>query len=117
MLYKPEGMPSFELLSYILSSDLNVISRVLNESAINPNQIFACGDLKQIFSTKLHKSVEIRRVSNDAKNDGNRRGGQYDYNNEQRGNLIFYEGNFNDRFVAVDPDGPNDGDINPLIAQ
>lgn len=46
MLYKPEGLPTFELLSYILDSDLNIISRVINESAINPNSIFACGDLK-----------------------------------------------------------------------
>ena len=31
MLYKPEGQPSFEILSYIIDSDLNVISKVLDE--------------------------------------------------------------------------------------
>ena len=35
MLYKPEGRPSFELLSYIIDSDLNIISKVLGEHAIN----------------------------------------------------------------------------------
>lgn len=31
MLYKPEGRPSFELLSYIMDSDLSVVSKVINE--------------------------------------------------------------------------------------
>ena len=31
MLYKPEGAPSFELLSYIVDSDLNTVAKVLNE--------------------------------------------------------------------------------------
>ena len=62
MLYKPEG-GAFELISYILDSDLEVIRRVLEESTINTNDIFACGDIKQIYSTKVHQSVEIRRVS------------------------------------------------------
>lgn len=46
MLYKPEGRPSFELLSYIIDSDLNTISKVLNEQTIDQNDIFACGDIK-----------------------------------------------------------------------
>lgn len=45
MLYKPEG-GAFELISYILDSDLEVIRRVLEESTINTNDIFACGDIK-----------------------------------------------------------------------
>lgn len=46
MLYKPEGRPSFEVLSYVMDSDLNIISRVIGESAINQNDLFACGDIK-----------------------------------------------------------------------
>lgn len=36
MLYKPEGQPSFELISYVVDSNLETIAKVLNESAINP---------------------------------------------------------------------------------
>lgn len=46
MKYKPEGGPSFELESYIIDSDLEVIRKVLAEGAINSQDIFACGDLK-----------------------------------------------------------------------
>lgn len=46
MIYKPEGQPSFELESYIIDADLDVIRRVLGEGAINTQDIFACGDLK-----------------------------------------------------------------------
>lgn len=31
MLYKPEGRPSFEVTSYILDSDLELVGKVLNE--------------------------------------------------------------------------------------
>lgn len=74
MLYKPEGRPSFELLSYIIDSDLNMIAKVLNEQTINQNDIFACGDIKQIYTTKLKKTIEIRRVNTDA--DHGKRGGR-----------------------------------------
>lgn len=63
MLYKPEGRPSFELISYIIDSDLNTVAKVLNEQTINQNDIFACGDIKQIYTTKLKKTIEIRRVN------------------------------------------------------
>lgn len=65
MLYKPEGRPSFELLSYVIDSDLNTIAKVLNEQTINQNDIFACGDIKQIYTSKLKKTIEIRRVNTD----------------------------------------------------
>ena len=51
-LYKPNGAPSFELLSYILDSDLDNIKRVMRGENINPNKMLACGDLKEIFSLK-----------------------------------------------------------------
>lgn len=35
MLYKPEGRPSFELLSYVIDSNLETISKVLNEQTID----------------------------------------------------------------------------------
>lgn len=67
MLYKPEGRPSFELLSYIIDSSLDTVSKVLNEQTINQNDIFACGDIKQIYTTKLKKTIEVRRVDTNAK--------------------------------------------------
>lgn len=65
-LYKPEGRPSFELLSYIIDSDLDVVGKVLGESAIDPNDVFACGDLKSIYSAKLHQAVEVRRINKES---------------------------------------------------
>lgn len=59
MLYKPEGRPSFELLSYLIDSDLTTIAKVLKEQAIDQNDIFACGDIKQIYTTRLKKVIEI----------------------------------------------------------
>lgn len=35
MLYKPEGRPSFELISYIMDTDLSVVGRVIEEATIN----------------------------------------------------------------------------------
>lgn len=46
MLYKPEGQPSFEVTSYIMDTDLNIVGRVLGEQSINSSDIFACGDIK-----------------------------------------------------------------------
>lgn len=51
-LYKPQGYPSFELLSYIMDSDLNNIKLVLKDQSVDPNEFYACGDLKEIFSRK-----------------------------------------------------------------
>ena len=35
MLYKPEGIPSFENMSYVMDSDINIVARVIGEAAIN----------------------------------------------------------------------------------
>ena len=56
-LYKPQGYPSFELLGYVVDSDLKTIKKVLKDNSIDPNDIFACGDIKEIFSRK--KSIPI----------------------------------------------------------
>ncbi len=45
-LYKPQGYPSFELLAYVVDSDLKTIKKVLKDNSISPNDIFACGDIK-----------------------------------------------------------------------
>jgi hypothetical protein len=34
-LYKPEGYPSFELLSYIMDSDLSTVKNFLQEQSID----------------------------------------------------------------------------------
>ncbi len=51
-LYKPDGFPSFELLSYILDSDLENVKKVLRDENIQSSKMLACGDLKEIFSLK-----------------------------------------------------------------
>ena len=89
MLYKPEGRPSFELLSYIIDSDLSIVAKVLNEQTINQNDIFACGDIKQIYTTKLKKTIEIRRVNLDQNAKQGKKDGQ--------GNQYYTAGNWEDR--------------------
>ena len=61
-LYKPQGYPSFELLSYIVDSNLDNIKKVLKDNTIDPHEIFACGDIKQIYSRKVHRAIKIERV-------------------------------------------------------
>ena len=51
-LYKPQGYPSFEVLSYIMDEDLSNIKLVLKDQSIDPEEFYACGDLKEIFSRK-----------------------------------------------------------------
>ena len=114
MLYKPEGRPSFELVTYVIDSDLNIISRVIEENGININSIFACGDIKQIYSAKVHKSVEIRRV---APADQQKRDPRRVYNRENNDDNIYYRGVIGEPRTGIDPDGIQSSDDNPLIAQ
>ena len=61
-LYKPSGYPSFELLSYIMDADINTIRIVMDDNEIDPTQVFACGDIKDIFTKKVFKSAMVVRV-------------------------------------------------------
>jgi len=61
-LYKPSGFPSFEVISYIMDTDLENISLVLNTYDINENNMLACGDLKEIYSMKNFQQTETVRV-------------------------------------------------------
>lgn len=60
-LYKPQGYPSFDLLSYIVDSDLKNVQKVLKDETIDAHNIFACGDIKQIYSNKVFKPIKIVR--------------------------------------------------------
>lgn len=60
-IYKPQGYPSFELVSYLMDEDLDNIKLVLKDESINPEDIFACGDIKEIFSRKKNMPVEVVR--------------------------------------------------------
>lgn len=51
-LYKPQGYPSFEVLSYIMDSELENIKLVLKDQSIDPHEFYACGDLKEVFTKK-----------------------------------------------------------------
>lgn len=51
-LYKPSGFGNFEVLSYILDSELSNIEYALNIEGVDKNNMFACGDLKEIWSRK-----------------------------------------------------------------
>ena len=51
-LYKPTGYPSFELLSYILDTELEGVRLVLGDEDISERSNLACGDLKVIYSLK-----------------------------------------------------------------
>lgn len=48
----PFGYPGFEILTYHLDADINMIRLVLNEQGVDPNQFFGCGDVKAIYSAK-----------------------------------------------------------------
>ena len=61
-LYKPTGNPSFELLSYIMDADIDTIRLVLDDQTIDPTQMFACGDIKDVFSKKVFKPAIVVRV-------------------------------------------------------
>lgn len=54
-LYK--NGPNFELITYILDSDIRTIRNVMNDESIDPTEVFACGDLKEIFSKKVFRSA------------------------------------------------------------
>lgn len=45
-LYKPEGNPSFELISYLMDANLDNIKKVLADPNIKTSDVFACGDIK-----------------------------------------------------------------------
>jgi len=54
-LYKPSGFSSFELISYIMDSNLDNVRKVMRDENIDTNKHFACGDVKEIFSRKVHR--------------------------------------------------------------
>ena len=58
-IYKPQGYPSFEVLSYLMDTDLDNIKMVLKDQSIDPHDIFACGDIKEIFSRKMNMTVVV----------------------------------------------------------
>ena len=41
-IYKPQGYPSFEVISYLMDTDLDNIKMVLKDESIDPHDIFAC---------------------------------------------------------------------------
>ncbi|MCP4483144.1 MAG: hypothetical protein GY823_01075 [Flavobacteriaceae bacterium] len=60
-LYKPDGFPSFEVLSYIMDSDIRTIRTVMKDESIDPTQLYACGDLKALYSAKVFQpSITVR---------------------------------------------------------
>jgi len=61
-LYKPKGFSSFELISYILDSDIENVKKVMRDENIDQNKFLACGDLKEIYSLKNFRQTEIKRV-------------------------------------------------------
>lgn len=54
--------PSFEVLTYILDADLNTVRIIMDDESIDPNGVFACGDIKEIYSRKVFKSLVTVRV-------------------------------------------------------
>ena len=44
-----------------MDEDLDNIKLVLKDESINPEDIFACGDIKEIFSRKKNMPVEVVR--------------------------------------------------------
>lgn len=54
--------PSFELLTYILDSDIKTIRLIMDDDTIDPTGVFACGDIKEIYSRKVFKSLITVRV-------------------------------------------------------
>ena len=57
-LYKPSGYPSFELLSYLLTDDIAQVRTVLKDEDFYPERMYACGDLKEIFSNIVFRQSE-----------------------------------------------------------
>ena len=84
-LYKPQGYPSFELLAYVVDSDLKTIKKVLKDNSISTKDIFACGDIKQIYSRKVHQAIKIEREAAQKQQGG--------YGHYHKGDKnVFYEG-------------------------
>lgn len=54
--------PSFEVLTYILDSDIKTIRLIMDDDTIDPTGVFACGDIKEIYSKKVFKSLITVRV-------------------------------------------------------
>ncbi len=61
-VYKPNGFPSFEVLSYIADSNLDNVKKVMKDQNIKESEFLACGDIKDIFSLKVHRQTETKRV-------------------------------------------------------
>ena len=61
-LYKPSGYPTFEVLNMIMDADIQTIRIVMDDYDIDPTQVFACGDIKDIYSKKVHKTAIVVRV-------------------------------------------------------
>ncbi len=91
-LYKPDGFPSFELLSYILDSDLANVRKVLKDESIDQSGFLACGDLKEIFSLKNFRQTEVVRVG----------GEKSDNSGSAQSQNVYYEGVASER--QVDPE-------------
>lgn len=49
-LYKKIGFPTFQVVNYLLDTDINNIRMVLEEPTVNENGISGCGDVKAIYS-------------------------------------------------------------------
>jgi hypothetical protein len=49
-IYKKTGFPTFSIENYLFDSVLENIRTVLEETYINENSIFGCGDVKSIYS-------------------------------------------------------------------
>ena len=96
-LFKPQGYPSFDLLSYVVDSDLKNIQKVLRDETIDPHNIFACGDIKQIYSNKVFKPIKIVRKGGEQKSAAG-------YGQQQQKD-IFYQGHFQDG-AKEDPEQP-----------
>lgn len=59
-IYKPQGHPSFEVISYLMDTDLDNIKMVIKDESIDPHDIFACGDIKEIFTRKMSMPVVVQ---------------------------------------------------------
>ena len=86
--------PSFEVLTYILDADIATVRLVMDDESIDPSGVFACGDIKEIYSRKVFKSLLTVRVGEPDRNaliqriEGLRgKQGNY-YNGHPRDNLL-----------------------------
>ena len=89
-LYKPTGFPSFELLTYIVDSNLENIRKVLKDENIVKDNIYGCGDLKAIYSRKLNKDIKTVRVARETATKA-----------KQEEN-VYYQGHYQDGVVHED---------------